>query len=224
MKRRVLLICLLSLCLTGLCLVPSSQADTPAKTLYAERDVLAVSRELDGIIHHALTEAKVPPSGLSSDAEFMRRLSLDLCGRIPRPDRVIRFLEDKSPDKRRKLIEEFLSDPEYGEHFGIIWYHRLVKRTMDNTQIISNNFEDWLAQEFNKNTPWDEIVRKVLMAEGERDKNPPTVFYLAHSEGNKQPEVQPARVVATMSQMFMGVRLECCECHNQPFDDGLKQT
>ncbi|HQR44095.1 MAG TPA: DUF1553 domain-containing protein, partial [Gemmatales bacterium] len=78
-------------------------------------------------------------------------------------------------------------------------------------------------EHFNKNTPWDQIVRQIMMAEGERDKNPATVFYLAHSEGNKQPEVQPARVVATMSQMFLGVRLECCECHNHPFDDGLKQ-
>lgn len=70
--------------------------------------------------------------------------------------------------------------------------------------IISNTFENWLATEFNKNTSWDELVKKVLMADGERDKNPATVFYLAHSEGNKQPEVQPARVVATMSQMFSG--------------------
>lgn len=182
-----------------------------------------VAQKIDTIIDKALADAKVPASGLSDDAEFARRLSLDIRGRIPTPDRVAKFLADKDPNKRTKLIEDFLDDTEFGEHFGIIWYHRLVKQTMDNARIISTNFEGWLAEHFNKNTPWDQIVRQIMMAEGERDKNPATVFYLAHSEGNKQPEVQPARVVATMSQMFMGVRLECCECHNHPFDDGLKQ-
>lgn len=199
--------------------VPEGKA--PAST--NKRETSKVATQIDAILNKALDEAKVPASGMSDDAEFARRLSLDLRGRIPTPDRVTRFLADKDPNKRAKLIEDFLDDPEYGEHFAIIWYHRLVKRTMDNAQIISTTFENWLATEFNKNTAWDELVKKVLMADGERDKNPATVFYLAHSEGNKQPEVQPARVVATMSQMFMGVRLECCECHNHPFDDGLKQ-
>lgn len=212
---------LVALAVLGLSLLTPVQAETPKGT--AKRETSKVATQIDAIINKALEEAKVPASGMSDDAEFARRLSLDLRGRIPTPDRVTRFLADKDPNKRAKLIEDFLDDPEYGEHFAIIWYHRLVKRTMDNAPIISTTFENWLATEFNKNTAWDELVKKVLMADGERDKNPVTVFYLAHSEGNKQPEVQPARVVATMSQMFMGVRLECCECHNHPFDDGLKQ-
>jgi hypothetical protein len=206
------------LALIGLAVV---QAETPAPSSNSKHTTVA--QQIDSIIDKALAESKVPASGLSDDAEFARRLSLDLRGRIPTPDRVTKFLADKDPSKRQKLIEDFLDDSEYGEHFGIIWYHRLVKQTMDNGKIISTNFESWLAEQFNKNTTWDQIVRQIIMAEGERDKNPTTVFYLAHSEGNKQPEVQPARVVATMSQMFMGVRLECAECHNHPFDDGLKQ-
>lgn len=223
MRYRCLLIgtCLLFMSTLGLSMHTPVQAESPkGKT---KRETSKVASQIDAIINKALEEAKVPASGMSDDAEFARRLSLDLRGRIPTPDRVTRFLADKDPNKRAKLIEDFLDDPEYGEHFAIIWYHRLVKRTMDNTQIISTSFESWLADEFNKNTPWDQLVKNILMSEGARDKNPATVFYLAHSEGNKQPEVQPARVVATMSQMFMGVRLECCECHNHPFDDGLKQ-
>lgn len=210
--------------LVGVCIIPSaSQADTPKAGTHVKREPSIVAKQLDQIIDKALADSKVPASAQSDDAEFARRLSLDLRGRITTPDRLAKFIADKDPAKRQKLIEDFLDDPEYGEHFGIIWYHRLVKKTMDNGQIISNKFESWIADEFNKNTPWDQLVRQIIMAEGERDKNPTTVFYLAHSEGNKQPEVQPARVVATMSQMFMGVRLECCECHNHPFDDGLKQ-
>lgn len=198
-------------------------ADTPKSSSSIKRDYSTVSSQLDQIIDKALADAKVSASARSDDAEFIRRLSLDLRGRVPTAEQVVRFIADKDVNKRQKLVEDFLDDPEYGEHFGIIWYHRLVKKTMDNALIISYKFQDWLEKEFNKNTPWDELVRKILMAEGERDDNPATVFYLAHSEGNKQPEVQPARVVATTSQMFMGIKLECCECHNHPFDDGLKQ-
>lgn len=208
---------LLAVCLFS---TPTS-AETPKPI--NKREPAVVAKQIDQIIDKALADSKVPASGISDDAEFARRLSLDLRGRITTPDRVTKFIADKDPAKRQKLIEDFLDDTEFGEHFGIIWYHRLVKKTMDNAQVISYTFEEWLAKEFNKNTSWDQLVRNILMAEGDRDKNPATVFYLAHSEGNKQPEVQPARVVATMSQMFMGVRLECCECHNHPFDDGLKQ-
>ena len=208
---------LLAVCLFS---TPTS-AETPKSI--NKRDPSTVARQIDQVIDKALADSHVPASGLSDDAEFSRRLSLDLRGRITTPERITKFIADKDTAKRQKLIEDFLDDPEFGEHFGIIWYHRLVKKTMDNAQVISYTFEEWLAKEFNKNTSWDQLVKNILMAEGDRDKNPATVFYLAHSEGNKQPEVQPARVVATMSQMFMGVRLECCECHNHPFDDGLKQ-
>lgn len=225
--RKIGMLCSITTSLIlGFCLFSSpTNADSPKSQsgFSGRRDPVTIAKRLDQIIDKALADSSVPASGLSDDAEFARRLSLDLRGRIPTHDRVIKFVADKDPAKRQKLIEDFLDDPEYGEHFGIVWYHRLVKKTMDNALVISYKFEEWLEKEFNKNTPWDQLVKNILMAEGERDKNPATVFYLAHSEGNKQPEVQPARVVATMSQMFMGVRLECCECHNHPFDDGLKQ-
>lgn len=220
--RKIVMLCgFLAALILGVC--PFSTPTKAEAPKPIKREPAAVAKQIDQIIDKALADSKVPASGMSDDAEFARRLSLDLRGRIPTPERVAKFIADKDPAKRQKLIEDFLDDPEFGEHFGIIWYHRLVKKTMDNAQVISYKFQDWLETEFNKNTPWDQLVKNILMAEGERDKNPATVFYLAHSEGNKQPEVQPARVVATMSQMFMGVRLECCECHNHPFDDGLKQ-
>lgn len=121
---------LLALVVLGLSLLTPVQAETPKNT--AKRETSKVSTRIDAIINKALEEAKVPASGMSDDAEFARRLSLDLRGRIPTPDRVTRFLADKDPNKRAKLIEDFLDDPEYGEHFAIIWYHRLVKRTMDD--------------------------------------------------------------------------------------------
>src|SRR5439155_10564487 len=151
-------------------------------------------------------------------------LSLDVRGRIPTAERTAAFLGDTDPEKRRKLIDEFLADPAYGEHFGTVWYHRMAKPTMDNRQLLSMKFRDWLAERFNSNDTWDAIVRDILTASGDRDQNPATVFYLALAEGNGRREIPPARVNASASHLFLGVKLECCECHDHMFDSTLKQT
>src|SRR4029078_5896922 len=91
-------------------------------------------------------------------------------------------------------------------------------------QLLSMKFRDWLAERFNRNDKWDAIVRDILTASGDRDENPATVFYLAHAEGNGRREIVPARVNASASDLFLGVNLECCECHDHMFDHSLKQT
>jgi Protein of unknown function (DUF1553)/Protein of unknown function (DUF1549) len=197
---------------------PALRSATPA------RDPLPIAARIDREVDRRLAEEKIPASPLADDAEFLRRLSLDLCGRIPTAERAAAFLADTDPDKRHKLIDEFLDDPKYGEHLGTIWYHRMVKPTMDNRTLISTKFRDWLAERFNRNDGWDVIVGDILTASGDRDQNPATVFYLAHAEGNGRREVVPARVNASVAHLFLGVKLECCECHNHMFDDSLKQT
>jgi hypothetical protein len=185
------------------------------------RDPAKTAAEIDRLIGKKLAEAKIPPSPRCDDAEFIRRASLDIIGRIPSADRVVAFLADADPDKRRKLIDELLADPEYGEHFAGIWFHQMIKRDSDNRLLIADNFADWLAQQFNKNAGWNKIVGDILTAEGPRDKNPATVFWFAHVGADREPE--PNRVTATASRFFLGIRLECCECHNHPFTT-LKQT
>jgi Protein of unknown function (DUF1549)/Protein of unknown function (DUF1553) len=203
------------------CVCGPSLKSAPAGTT---RDPLPVAARIDREIDRRLSEAKVPASPVSDDAEFIRRLSLDILGRIPSADRTATFLADSDPAKRQKLIDEFLADPAYGEHFGTVWYHRMAKPTMDNRQLLSMKFRDWLAERFNRNDTWDAIVRDILVASGDRDQNPATVFYLAHAEGNGRHEIVPARVNASASYLFLGVKLECCECHDHMFDRTLKQT
>jgi Protein of unknown function (DUF1549)/Protein of unknown function (DUF1553) len=195
---------------------------TPASS--PTRDPLAVAALIDKDVDKKLAEAKIPASPPADDAEYLRRLSLDLRGRVPTAERTAAFLADTDPDKRRKLVDEFLADSAYGEHFGTVWYHRMAKPTMDNRNLLDTSFRDWLAERFNANAGWDKVVREILTASGERDKNPATVFWLAHAEGNAKREIVPARVAADASHLFLGVKLECCECHNHPFDEGLKQT
>jgi hypothetical protein len=187
----------------------------------AGRDAVKVAAEIDRLIAAKLAEAKIPSSPVCDDAEFIRRASLDIIGQVPSAERVAAFLKDTDPTKRAKLIDELLADPEYGEHFAGIWYHQMVKRDSDNRLLISESFAGWMAERFNKNAGWNQIVSDILTAEGPRDKNPATVFWFAHVGPDREPE--PNRITATASRMFLGIRLECCECHNHPFTT-LKQT
>jgi hypothetical protein len=190
----------------------------------SDRDPLALASVIDKAIDAKLAEAKIPASPVCDDAEFVRRASLDIRGRIPSPDRVADFLADRDPAKRRKLIDEFLADKEYGEHFGIVWYHRIAKPDMCNLGLFTTKFMDWLAEGFNANRGWDAMVKDILTAEGERDKNPATVFWLANVEGDKRRVIAPNKATGAATRLFLGVRLECCECHNHPFDTSFKQT
>ena len=185
------------------------------------RNPALVAAEIDRHIEARLTAAKVALSPQADDAEFLRRAALDITGRIPTAERTLAFLNDRSPDRRAKLIDELLADREYGEHFATVWYHRMIKPDNDNKRlIIGNTLRDWLADRFNQNQTWDRLVTDLVTASGERDENPETTFLLAHVVAG-QPD--PSKMTAAVSRLFLGVRLECCECHNHPFTK-LQQT
>ena len=197
----------------------------PLKLIAAPREITTVARNIDQLINKQIQENKLSLSPRSDDAEFIRRLSLDIRGRIPKADRVQSFLDDQSSDKRVRLIDEFLADTEYGEHFAIIWYHRMIKIDDDNRLLIrENTLQNWLASNFNKNRPWNELVRDILLASGNRETHPETTFFLAHVDDNKGlHRPAPNKITSAVSKLFLGIRLECCECHNHPFNS-MKQT
>src|SRR5438309_13892 len=105
----------------------------------APRSPQSIAAEIDASIEKVLAGNKVPLSPKADDAEFLRRASLDIRGRVPTAERTIAFLKDTNPDKRAKLIDELLSDNEYGEHFAIIWYHRMVRLDDDNRLLVAKN-------------------------------------------------------------------------------------
>lgn len=203
--------------------VDFSPAATPIK-VGKKHDPREFADLIDRLVDRQLAEEKIPSSPIADDAEFLRRVTLDITGRIPKADRAREFLADTDPDKRRKLIDELLDAPEYGEHFATIWYHRMAQPNMDNQGLLSKKLKDWLTERFNKNESWDKTVKAILTASGDRDENPATVFWLNNVEGNNRRDVAPNKVAAAASQLFLGVKLECCECHNHPFDPGLKQS
>jgi hypothetical protein len=198
--------------------------EAPGTPVRTDRDPAPVARSVDRLIDERLAADKIPASPLCDDAEFIRRLSLDLRGRIPVGERVATFLADSSPDKRAKLIDEFLGDGEYGEHFAIVWYHRMVKPDDDNRAALrGNHMVEWLAERFNNNVGWDRTVSDILTASGDRDAHPATTFWLAQIGDAKAGQPEPNKATGAASRLFLGIRLECCECHNHPFAK-LKQT
>jgi hypothetical protein len=180
------------------------------------RDPLPVAAAVDEELDRFLAATKVPASPRADDAEFLRRVTLDVTGRVPSYRRAVAFLESKDPDKRRKLIDELLASPDYGRHFATVWRNLIVPRseTTGLKQQQRDVFSPWLAGQFNRNRGWDRIVSDLLTVEGPLADNPQGAFVMANAP-EFQP--QPALLAGSTARLFLGVQLRCAECHNHPF-------
>jgi hypothetical protein len=196
-----------------------AQEKKPGKTAPAalpgtDRDPAPVAAAIDRKIDRRLVAAGVPASPAANDAEFLRRAFLDLAGTIPTPDRAAAFLDSPDPDKRRRLIDELLAAPEFGRHLADMWRPLLAPRDPANTKPQVDRFSPWLAGEFNRNRRWDSLAAELLGATGEVKDRPETTFVMAHAQ-NFQP--MPDLLAAGAGRAFLGVQLQCAECHDHPF-------
>jgi hypothetical protein len=179
-------------------------------------DPAALSRFIDSAIDQRLKAEQVEASPLADDAEFIRRVTLDLTGQIPTPEKVIGFLESKDPQKRAKLIDSLLASEVFGKHQADIWQALLLPpRNSDNRQLNTAPLVKWLEESFNANKPWDKMTTELLTASGEQDKNGATTYFIALNSVDK--------ITDNVSRVFLGVHLQCAQCHNHPFTE-WKQT
>jgi hypothetical protein len=159
------------------------------------------------------------PSELCSDQEFLRRAYLDLCGVLPTSDEARTFLADKSQDKRTKLIDQLLDRPEYAD----FWTHKWLDLLRSNRRTIqikgSHLYRQWLRGHFARNTPWNQVVREILTAGGSTFSNPPANFFRGTYD-NRQPVAvrDPQSLAETTAQLFLGIRMQCAQCHNHPYE------
>ncbi|GBD36084.1 hypothetical protein HRbin36_01204 [bacterium HR36] len=175
----------------------------------AALDTAQVVQRIDSIIYDYLAAEKVKPSGPASDADFLRRVYLDITGRIPTAEQAAAFLDSRDPDKRAKLIEQLLASPEYGRHFADEWVRLLVPRNSDNRALRTQPLFDWLAEQFNQNRPWSEIVTALLTAKGTQQENPAVTYFLANQNLDQ--------ITNSVCRLFLGNQLQCAQCHNHPF-------
>jgi Protein of unknown function (DUF1549)/Protein of unknown function (DUF1553) len=180
-------------------------------SLTGKLDAGALAKEIDQAVAQRLAAEKVKASPLADDAEFLRRVTLDLAGHIPSAEKVAEFLDSKDPGKRAKLIDELLASDEYGKHMADVWKDLLVKRNSDNRFVPFDPLVDWLTKNFNENKPWDQIVRELLTAEGPQDENGAVTYFLANNTVDKMTD--------STTKVFLGVQLQCAQCHNHPFTD-----
>jgi hypothetical protein len=184
--------------------------------------------EIDRHLAQRRAEAQAQSAPLCDDAEFMRRLYLDLAGRIPSVAEARSFLGDRQKDRRQRLIEKLLASPRYAVHFAAV-YRTLLIPEAGNSFIVrfqQSNFEDWLRQQLSSNAGYDELTRRLLTAKvnPEGGLNPfgiggepnPLAFYAAK-------EYKPENLAAGAARVFLGVRVECAQCHNHPFADWKRE-
>jgi hypothetical protein len=161
----------------------------------------------------------IVPSDLCSDEEFVRRVFLDLCGILPAPEEVSGFLADRSADKRARLIDRLLERPEFADFWTHKWLD-LLRCNRLNLQIKGSHlYRRWLRNHVAGNTPWNQVARELLTASGSTFSNPPANYYRG-TYNNKVPVAlrDPQALAETTAQLFFGIRLQCAQCHNHPYE------
>jgi hypothetical protein len=172
-------------------------------------DAAALAQNIDRAIDKALEADKIAPSAKADDAEFLRRAYLDITGAIPSPEKVAAFLDSTDPDKRAKLIDELLASPAFGRHMADIWQGLLIQADSNNRRVSFDALHGWLEKSFNENKAWDKLVTDLVTASGPQNDNGAVTFFLANPTADK--------VTDQVCKLFLGVQLQCAQCHNHPF-------
>ena len=154
----------------------------------------------------------IVPSSPTDDATFLRRASVDICGTLPTRDEVNEYLNDTSPDKRERLIDRLLNRPEYASYFTLKWADILQNRgagyATSKQRAGTTLFASWIRDSVESNKPYDQFVSEILTATGSQNENPPAIWYRTV---RKSPEY-----VESVAQAFLGVRVQCAQCHHHP--------
>jgi len=158
-----------------------------------------------------LKQIGVPPSAVCDDSTFLRRVTLDITGRLPTPEETTEFLASDAVDKRDQVIDRLLRSPGYADYFAGKWAPLLKNRRDDAADITSNfAFHAWIRDGLLANVPYDQMVRELLAATGTIIGNPPVAWYKRVKDPKEQLE--------DVAQLFLGVRMQCAQCHHHPFE------
>lgn len=166
---------------------------------------------VDELIGDKLRKIRVLPSDLCSDEEFIRRVTLDITGLLPTEEDFRQFMEDTSADKRAKLVDRLLERKEFSEIWAMKWAELLMVKTTNQVSTKSMYlYSSWLTDQIARNVPLDQMVRELLGASGGTFSTPAANYY--------QIETDTLKTAENVAQVFMGIRTQCAQCHNHPFD------
>ena len=165
------------------------------------------------IDEHVLTKLRtlgLTPSEPAGDATFLRRVYVDIIGRLPTPDEARAFLADVAPDRRDRLVVALLERPEYADHWANKWADLLRPNPYRVGIKAVFNLDGWLRSAFRRNMPYDQFAREIVAARGSSFVDGPSVVFRDRRE--------PEEAATMVSQLFLGIRLDCAKCHHHPFE------
>jgi hypothetical protein len=201
-----LLICPAVLAVTSIA-SESKNSDSAAAT-----DHRQMGRRIDELLAAEWKAAGVAPAPTSSDGEFLRRAYLDLTGVIPRVSEVREFLADERADKRELLVAQLLASPRYATHMATTWRNRILPLGVDPERSREAvGLQKWLRTRFAKNLRYDNLVGELLLAIG-GDELGPALYFQAN-------DLSPEKLAGSSAELFLGLKLECAQCHDHPFAD-----
>jgi len=179
-----------------------------------------VNNYIDKLVFDRLEKLRVAPSELCDDDTFLRRVTLDLIGRAPTETEFHQFANDTTSSKREKLIDRLLELDDFADYQAALWAEqlRVIGGNYSTGATVikaADRFANWIRDQFRKNRPLNEFVAEMTAASGPNIANGPVNLYtmLVH-----KPQVDPKMLAADYSQVFLGVQIQCAECHNHPFD------
>ena len=182
----------------------------PPERVLGEKDFASfpVHNGIDAAVYGRLRTLGIIPSGQCSDAEFARRSALDAIGRLPRVEEVRAFLADTALDKRARWVDRLLADANYADHWAVKWGD-LIRPNPSRVGVKPIYLLDgWLRDAFRRNVPYDRMVRELLTAKGSTHQYGPVAIF--------RDKRDPVDAASMVSQIFLGVRMECAKCHHHP--------
>ncbi|MCI0460683.1 MAG: DUF1549 and DUF1553 domain-containing protein [Gemmataceae bacterium] len=165
---------------------------------------------IDGLVWDKLQKLGITPSPPCDDSTFHRRAYLDVIGRLPTPAETRAFLADRAADKRVKLIDQLLDQPEYADFWANKWADLLRPNPYRVGIKAVFNLDGWLRDAFRRNKPYDQFARELLTAQGSTFRNGAVTIFRDRRE--------PDEITTAVSQLFLGIRLDCAKCHHHPFE------
>ncbi len=165
---------------------------------------------IDAHVFRKLRQLNIVPSDLCDDSDYLRRVYLDVIGTLPTPAEARRFLADRRPDRRARLVDELLERPEFADYWALKWADllRVDRQTLGHRRAYA--YYRWIRESLAANKPLDQFARELLTAEGPLDESGPANFFKVVPKAGE--------AASTLSQVFLGVRIACAECHHHPFD------
>ena len=190
-----------------------SQVIVIPKALKYEWPQIEEKNFVDQFVDQKIRNLRMIPSEVCNDETFLRRAYIDIAGLLPKSDEVAKFVADADPQKRAKMIDTLLSKPEFVDIWALKWSELLQVRTGQNQNggyKTTLTYYNWLHDQLAKNVPINQIARTLISANGSNLENPAANYYNL--------ETDPLKLAEDAAQSFFGIRIQCAQCHNHPFD------